>query len=214
MHQHDAAALAQYAPDLLKDRVHLWLDKFYYVPLIVLGISLFALGGWPLVMSGVFLRVALEWHFACLVNLASHMWGRRRFATKDDSYNTWWVALLTFGEGWHNNHHAYPASARHGLAWYEIDINWWGIRVLEFLGLAKSIRVVRLLKETFPDRYHHLPHGRALLAVWRTPRVYHDHLRLIDMDSGALYGTLGYGLEDHLSPGPSAPRTDIAGLGG
>jgi stearoyl-CoA desaturase (delta-9 desaturase) len=72
------------------------------------------------------------------------MWGRRRFVTHDDSRNNWWVALLTFGEGWHNNHHAHPTSARHGLAWYEIDLNWWGIRVMQFLGLVKTIKRVNL----------------------------------------------------------------------
>ena len=64
------------------------------------------------------------------------MWGSRRFDTRDDSRNNWWVALLTFGEGWHNNHHAHPVSARHGLAWYEIDPNFWGIWLLQKLGLA------------------------------------------------------------------------------
>ena len=59
------------------------------------------------------------------------MWGRRRFATKDDSRNIWWVALLTFGEGWHNNHHAHPTSARHGLAWYEFDVTWLELKVLQ-----------------------------------------------------------------------------------
>ena len=64
------------------------------------------------------------------MNSATHKWGSRRFATRDDSTNNWWVALLTFGEGWHNNHHAHPTSARHGLAWYEVDLNWIGIRTL------------------------------------------------------------------------------------
>ena len=65
------------------------------------------------------------------MNSATHMWGRRRFATKDDSRNIWWVALLTFGEGWHNNHHAHPTSARHGLAWYEFDLTWLELKVLQ-----------------------------------------------------------------------------------
>ncbi|HEX5601792.1 MAG TPA: hypothetical protein VFX63_04545, partial [Pyrinomonadaceae bacterium] len=56
--------------------------------------------------------------------------------------NSWWVALLTWGEGWHNNHHAHPSAARHGLAWYEVDMNWWGIRTLQLLGLAKNIKLV------------------------------------------------------------------------
>ena len=70
------------------------------------------------------------------------MWGTRRFETDDDSTNNWWVALLTFGEGWHNNHHAHPTAARHGLTWYEMDMNWWGIRALQLLGLAKYIKLI------------------------------------------------------------------------
>lgn len=91
---------------------------------------------------GVFLRVTVGLHFTWLVNSATHMWGKRRFATRDDSTNSWWVALLTFGEGWHNNHHAYPRAAKHGLRWYEIDFNWYGIRMLQMLGLARSIRLI------------------------------------------------------------------------
>ena len=69
------------------------------------------------------------------------MWGSRRFATRDDSRNNWWVALLTFGEGWHNNHHAHPTSARHGLAWYEFDLSWIELKLLKFFGIAKSVHV-------------------------------------------------------------------------
>jgi stearoyl-CoA desaturase (delta-9 desaturase) len=114
------------------------------VPLILLGIILLVVGGWGLLFWGVFLRVTVGLHATWLVNSATHLWGRRRFETGDNSRNSWWVALLTWGEGWHNNHHAYPTSARHGLAWYEIDFNWWGIRVLQLLRLAKGVKLVRL----------------------------------------------------------------------
>ena len=140
--QHDEAVLWRYAPDLTKDPVQVWFNRLYFVPLIVCGLVLLALGGWPAMMWGVFLRVTVGLHATWLVNSAAHMWGRRRFATRDDSTNNWWVALLSFGEGWHNNHHAHPRSARHGLAWYEIDVNWWGICALKLLGLAKSIKEV------------------------------------------------------------------------
>ena len=73
--------------------------------------------------------------------LGHDMWGRQRFRTLDDSRNSLWVALLTFGEGWHNNHHAYPQSARHGMAWYEVDLNWYGICVLRLIGLAWGVKV-------------------------------------------------------------------------
>jgi len=80
------------------------------------------------------------------------MWGRKRFETGEDSRNSWWVALLTFGEGWHNNHHAYPTSARHGLRWYEIDINWLGIWALQLVGLARAIKRVRFDRTTLAWR--------------------------------------------------------------
>jgi fatty-acid desaturase len=85
------------------------------------------------------------------VNSATHIWGSRRFATRDDSTNNWLVAVLTFGEGWHNNHHAHPTSARHGLRWYEVDVNWYGIWMLMVLGLAKQIQFTRLAP-LFPGR--------------------------------------------------------------
>ena len=140
--QHDDETMQRYAPDLMKDPVHAWMNRLYFIPLILSGVALLAIGGWSMMFVGVFLRVTVGLHFTWLVNSATHMWGTRRFVTRDDSTNSWWVALLTFGEGWHNNHHAYPRAARHGLRWYEIDFNWYGIRVLQLLGLARSIRLI------------------------------------------------------------------------
>jgi stearoyl-CoA desaturase (delta-9 desaturase) len=89
-------------------------------------------------------RVVGGLHATWLVNSATHMWGSKRFRTKDDSRNNWWVAMLTFGEGWHNNHHAHPASARHGLAWYELDITWLQILLLAKLGIATNLKVAKV----------------------------------------------------------------------
>jgi stearoyl-CoA desaturase (delta-9 desaturase) len=139
----------RFAPDLMKDPIHLWINRHYALPVVLLGLLLLALGGWPFVTWGLFLRTVLGLHATWLVNSATHLWGTRRFATRDDSRNNWWVALLTFGEGWHNNHHAHPASARHGLAWYEIDLNWLGIRTLQLFGLAKSVQLTRI-KDSIP----------------------------------------------------------------
>lgn len=138
----DQRRLQRYAPDLMNQRFYRWLNRFYYVPLIMLAVALLAVGGWRVMLWGIFLRVTVGLHFTWLVNSATHIWGRRRFETTDDSRNNWWVALLSFGEGWHNNHHAHPRAARHGLTWYEIDVNWYGIRVLQFLGLAKRIQLI------------------------------------------------------------------------
>jgi stearoyl-CoA desaturase (delta-9 desaturase) len=151
--QHSEKVMRRYAPDLMKDPVQVWLNRLYFVPLILCGFVLLALGGWSALMWGIFFRVTFGLHATWLVNSATHLWGSRRFATTDDSTNNWWVALLTFGEGWHNNHHAFPRAARHGLKWYELDINWWNIRVLQLLGLAKSINVVSREQIDASDEY-------------------------------------------------------------
>ncbi len=134
---------AKYAPDLAKDKFYVWLNNWHWVPVTVLGLALLPFSV-PMAFWCVFVRVVAGWHATWLVNSATHMWGGRRFQTRDDSRNTWWVALLTFGEGWHNNHHAHPASARHGLAWYELDVTWLGIAFLEKLGIAKNVKVARI----------------------------------------------------------------------
>lgn len=145
---HDTSTLARYVPDLTKDKFHVWIAKYHYVPMVVLGLILLVIGGLPLLLWGIFLRTAVGLHATWLVNSATHIWGSRRFSTRDRSTNNWLVALLTFGEGWHNNHHAHPTSSRHGLRWYEIDMNWYGIWMMKVLGLAKQIKTVKLPKFT------------------------------------------------------------------
>ncbi len=131
--------MSKYAPDLARHRFYIWLNNYHWVPMIVLAVLLYAIGGFSLILWGICLRVVFGLHTTWLVNSATHMWGVRRFATHDDSRNNWWVALLTFGEGWHNNHHAHPSSARHGLTWYEFDPSWIQIRILKFFRIARSI---------------------------------------------------------------------------
>jgi fatty-acid desaturase len=135
---------ARYAPDLIKDPVHVWLSKYNYFPLIAVSSLLLIFGGWPFLFWGLFVRVTVALHATWMINSLTHIWGKRRFATRDDSRNNSWVALVTFGEGWHNNHHAHPTSARHGLAWYEIDITWMTIWLLRQLGIAKAVQVASL----------------------------------------------------------------------
>jgi len=129
----------RYAPDLTKDKVHIFLSKYYYVTPIIAGVILYSIGGFSMVLWGVFLRQVIGWHSTWLVNSATHLWGTRRFETRDDSRNNGLIAALTFGEGWHNNHHAHPRSAKHGLAWYEFDANWVQIKFLEKIGLATDV---------------------------------------------------------------------------
>src|ERR1700722_5422509 len=136
--------MSKYAPDLAKHRFYLWLNEWHWVPLATLGVILFAIGGLPMMLWGICVRTVFGLHATWLVNSATHMWGGRRFATRDDSRNNWWVAALTFGEGWHNNHHAHPTSIRHGLAWYEIDHSWILVNILKRVGLASDLKVAKL----------------------------------------------------------------------
>jgi fatty-acid desaturase len=140
----NAKELLPYVPDLRKDKFHLWISKWHWVPLAVLGVGVFLIGGWSCVLWTIFLRTVIGLHSTWLVNSATHMWGSRRFLTEDTSKNNLWVAMLTFGEGWHNNHHAVPQAARHGLAWYEFDVNWYGICALRMLGLAHDVKQIKL----------------------------------------------------------------------
>jgi len=89
------ALLARYAPDLAKDPVHRWLSRYHWIPIVVVGIVLLAIGGWPCLLWGIFLRTTIGLHSTWLVNSATHMWGSRRFETRDESRNLWWVALVS-----------------------------------------------------------------------------------------------------------------------
>ncbi len=133
------SAREKYSPDLIRDPYLVFIDKYYWITPIIVGGVLFAIGGVSMVLWAIFFRTVVQWHFTWLVNSATHLWGSRRFDTRDDSRNNGWIAAVTFGEGWHNNHHAYPRSARHGLTWREYDINWVQIRILERLGIISDV---------------------------------------------------------------------------
>jgi fatty-acid desaturase len=132
---------ARHCPDLVSDPYYRALS-FMSVPLqAALAVGLFVIGGWSWVIWGIFVRLVFTYHTTWFVNSASHWSGYRTFETGDRSTNSWWVALLSYGEGWHNNHHAFPFSARHGLAWFEFDVTWWHIKILQALRLADHVRV-------------------------------------------------------------------------
>ncbi|MDQ3633737.1 MAG: fatty acid desaturase [Acidobacteriota bacterium] len=144
---HDMATHQRYSPDLVKDKVLVLMDKYFWVSTVLVSVLLYAIGGFSMILWGVALRIVWGWHTTWLVNSATHLWGTRRFETRDDSRNNGLIAAITFGEGWHNNHHAYPRSAKHGLKWYEIDVNWIQIRILEKLGLASDVYALDLEDE-------------------------------------------------------------------
>jgi len=97
--------------------------------------------GASLLVWGVFVRTVAVWHITWSVNSVTHLWGYRNFDTDEDSRNNVFVGLISNGEGWHNNHHAHPRSARHGHRWWELDVTWLTIRMMMFLGLAKKVIV-------------------------------------------------------------------------
>lgn len=155
--KHYDALVARYAPDLHKDPVMRFLHSFFLPSHILLGGLLYAIGyfgwdsytGWSFVVWGMFVRLVYVLHVTWFVNSATHIWGYRTYETSDDSKNLWWVGILGFGEGWHNNHHAYQRVARAGHQWWEIDMTYWAILALEKVGLAWNV-VKEIPKHTKP----------------------------------------------------------------
>ena len=131
----------KYTADLRQDPYFRWLDKWFLLLQIPLGLTLYLIGGWSLVLWGIPLRLAVVYHVTWLVNSATHTWGERPYDTDDNSRNNKWVAALTFGEGWHNNHLAYPSSAKQGLQRGQIDLTWYHIVLLKYLRLATNVRI-------------------------------------------------------------------------
>ncbi len=139
--------LQRWAPDLMRDKVLQVIDMLFLPLHFALGATLFgigyAFGGLPLATSllvyGMFVRLVAVLHTTWFVNSASHIWGYRNYETTDESRNNWWVAIIAYGEGWHNNHHAYPRMAPHGHKWWEFDMTYTAIRVLRMTGLAWDV---------------------------------------------------------------------------
>ncbi len=131
----------KFVTDLNRDPVHRFLERTNALWSFALGGILFAWGGLPFLAWGFFARLVCVYHGTWLVNSASHLWGYQSYDTNEGSRNNWWVALISYGEGWHNNHHAYPHSAAHGLRWWEVDPTYFLIRLFGFFGLATNIRM-------------------------------------------------------------------------
>jgi len=148
----------RYAKDILRDRFYVTLERHNWLVWINLGqMPLFFLAGFAvawlsgetpaaalhtgvsILMFGVFVRTVLVWHITWAVNSVTHLWGYRNYETDEDSRNNLVVGLISNGEGWHNNHHADPRSARHGHRWWEMDNTWLTIRFLAWVGLATDV---------------------------------------------------------------------------
>jgi stearoyl-CoA desaturase (delta-9 desaturase) len=165
----DSSTYERYAPDLLADRFQRWVHRRYrwlWIYIAHMGLFLVLCLGignlladspaemlqWTtsLFLWTVVVRTVYVWHITWLVNSASHLWGYQNYVTRDGSRNNWLVALLTNGEGWHNNHHAAPTAAAHGHRWWEIDATYWTIVALQWMGLARKVVPVRVPKAMLP----------------------------------------------------------------
>ena len=142
-------------PDLAKYPELRWLDRFDIAIPLLLAIGMYALGallqhvapqlgtsGGQMLVWGFFISTIVLFHATVTINSLAHRFGRRRFETKDDSRNNVWLALLTFGEGWHNNHHFFPGSSRQGFRWWEVDLTWYGLKLMSMLGLVRGLKPV------------------------------------------------------------------------
>jgi stearoyl-CoA desaturase (Delta-9 desaturase) len=140
--------------DLARYPELMWLNKYHLVPGVLLGVGLFFAGGWQALLWGLFVSTSLLWHGTFTINSLSHWMGRRRYATSDDSKNSFILALVTMGEGWHNNHHYYQRSTRQGFFWWEIDLTFYILRALSLVGIVwdlqsppKAVRAANRIKD-------------------------------------------------------------------
>lgn len=131
---------ARYAPDLVTDPMLQFFERWANYFMAGLGIALYLAGGLPMLLWGLCVRMVMTYHTTWFVNSVTHLWGYRTYETNDDSRNLWWVAALTWGEGWHNNHHAHPSLARAGHRWWEFDLTWQIIKGLRAVGLATNVK--------------------------------------------------------------------------
>jgi stearoyl-CoA desaturase (delta-9 desaturase) len=116
------------------------LDKFTYTPAVVLGVATWLLGGWPMLVVGFFWSTIVLYHCTFFINSLAHEMGSQRYLTGDDSRNNFWLALITLGEGWHNNHHHYQSSTRQGFRWWEVDISYYVLKMMSWFGLVWELR--------------------------------------------------------------------------
>lgn len=127
-------------PDFARYPELVWLNRHHWTPPVLLALGCFLLGGWSALWVGFFLSTALTYHATFSINSLTHLWGWRRYVTTDTSRNSLLLALVTLGEGWHNNHHYYQASANQGFFWWEIDLTYWVLKLLGSVGLVRDLR--------------------------------------------------------------------------
>lgn len=127
-------------PDITRYPELVWLDRYHWVPGAALGVGLWLWGGWSMLVVGFCLSTVITWHSTFFINSLAHVFGKQRYLTGDDSRNNFWLALLTLGEGWHNNHHYYMSSVRQGFFWWEVDITYYLLKMLSWVGLVWDLK--------------------------------------------------------------------------
>jgi stearoyl-CoA desaturase (delta-9 desaturase) len=134
----------KYDPESIKDLSKypelVFLNTYFYIPPFAMGFLSWAIGGWPGLFWGFFVSTVILYHTTFAINSLCHMFGRQRYDTGEHSKNCWWLAVITLGEGWHNNHHHYQTSCRQGFFWWEIDVTWYVLLGLEKLGLVWDLK--------------------------------------------------------------------------
>lgn len=138
-HAHDDTEW-RWMKDFAKFPELVWLNKYHLIPPLLLATSLAWWGGLSMLLCGYFLSTAILYHGTFSINSLMHIWGERRYATTDTSRNNWILALITLGEGWHNNHHYYQSSTNQGFFWWEIDISYYVLKMLSWVGLTSCLR--------------------------------------------------------------------------
>lgn len=131
----------EYIPDLLKFPELVWLHKYHALPFFIWMGLMYGIWGWGGVLYGSVISSVMNWHGTFLVNSISHLWGDQPFESHDQSRNSFILALLTMGEGWHNNHHAYSKSANHGFYWWQVDLTFYILKLLSLLGIVKNLHI-------------------------------------------------------------------------
>ena len=166
-------------PDLTKYPELVWLNKHPYLPAAVLAVACFLLAGWSGLIVGFFWSTALLYHGTFFINSLAHVHGNQRYVTGDDSRNNWWLAVITLGEGWHNNHHAYQRSTRQGFRWYEFDPTFYLLTVMAWVRLvwdlgtppADVVRNERRLGRAVVEKVAHQLAAQFLVAQSHIPHL-------------------------------------------
>ena len=178
----DPAELRKLAPDLLEDPELLFFQRWFGTMWVAFALLSFGAGyliggggadglrlGLSLLVWGSFARTVWVWHCTWFVNSVTHLFGYRNYNTEDESRNLWWVAFLTYGEGWHNNHHAIAGSARFGQKWWEFDPTWWALSAFQRAGWVRKVTVAPLLSNTAAVREYAGKSGARSPRLLRRP---------------------------------------------